>query len=79
MMNIPTGEIPSGAVLVSNGVALQADIMLWHHGMNAFIRELDALVVTGRISPDARNVIFWTLKRVVPMVDHVGEGNPADE
>jgi hypothetical protein len=79
MMKISTGEIPSRAVLVPNGVVLQSDILLWHHGMNAFIRELDALVVSGRISPDARNVVFWTLKRVDLMVDHVGEGNPADE
>ena len=78
-MNRPTGEIPSGAVLVSNGVALHAGTMLWQHGMHAFIREVDALVAAGRISPDARNVIVWTLKRVVPMVDPVGEGNPVDE
>ena len=48
----------------------------WRHGIHTFLRELDALVAAGRIDPDARNVILWTLKRAVPLVERGGEGRP---
>ena len=41
----------------------------WEHGLRAFLRELDVLVVAGRINPDARNVISWTLRRNLPQME----------
>ena len=41
----------------------------WEHGLRAFLRELDALVVAGRINPDARNVIRWSLRQNLPQME----------
>ena len=70
MMNLPMRELPSPTM-----PALQTDTTLWHHGIQTFIRELDGLVASGRIAPDARNVILWTLKCAVPMVEYAESSN----
>ena len=76
-MNLPTREPPSPAVPAPHSVAVHAEAALWGHGIHTFLRELDALVASGRIELDARNVILWTLKRAVPMVERAGEGRQA--
>ena len=75
-MNLPTREPLSPAALAPHSGAMHAEAALWHHGIHTFLRELDALVAAGRIDPDARNVILWTLKRAVPLVERGGEGRP---
>jgi hypothetical protein len=47
---------------------------LWQHGVRTFLRELDALVMAGRIHPDARNVVCWTLRQAVPEIECDQEG-----
>ncbi len=78
-MNLPTREPLSPAALVPHSGAVHAEAALWRHGMHMFLHELDALVATGRIDPDARNVILCTFKRALPMLERAEEGRTSGE
>ncbi len=75
-MNLPTRESSFTVEVAPNSGALYADATLWCHGMHTFLRELDALVTSGRIDPDAHNVILRALKRASPMMDRAEEDEP---
>ena len=75
--NLRTHEAPSPAVTPPPNAAQHAEAAHWHHGIRMFLRDLDALEATGRIDPDARSVILWTLTRALPMVERAMEGMPA--
>ncbi len=73
-MNFPSPEPQSPAVLAPSGGAVHDGPALWYHSIQTFLREMDALVASGRIDLDARNVILCALKRAVPMVEQAKEG-----
>jgi len=68
---------PSPAGAPPPNAAQHAEAARWQHGIRMFLRELDALVASGRIDPDARSVIRWTLTRAVPKVARGAEGRAA--
>lgn len=72
-MNFPSPEPLFPAVLAPSGGAVHDGAALWSHSIQTFLREIDTLVVSGRIDLDARNVILCALKRAIPMVERTGE------
>ena len=74
-----THASPSPAVPPPSSAVATAEAARWQHAIRTFLGDLDDLVACGRIGPDARSVVRWTLTRTIPLMERAAEGRPADD